>query len=55
MKDQGVTEVFKRLSRANLEKILTERNLSKKQIQDVVLIDEKKKKKSFFPKCRIFS
>ena len=55
MKDQGVLEVFKRIARANLEKILQGVNgITNKEIQEVILDkDEKKKKRSFFSRCRI--
>ena len=56
LRDHGVSEVFKRLSRANLERILTTRNgITKKEISDVILIqtEEKKKKRSFFSRCKI--
>jgi len=57
LRDQGVNEVFKRLSRANLEQILSTHNgIAKKEIADVILMnpDEKKKRSRFFPKCKIF-
>lgn len=56
LKDQGVAEVFKRLSRANLERILSSRNGTvKKEFSDVILIntEEKKKKSRFFSRCKI--
>ena len=65
MRDQGVNEVFKRLAKCNLERILSARNASAtsvhhsrthRELADTVfLADEKKfkKRKSLFSKCRI--
>ena len=66
MRDQGVNEVFKRLAKCNLERILSARNASATSVHNnrghhreladtVFLADEKKfkKRKSLFSKCRI--
>lgn len=63
MRDQGVNEVFKRLAKCNLERILSARNASATSVHSrhreladtVFLADEKKfkKRKSLFSKCRI--